>query len=122
MKKSFIFKSMLVIALICMPFVLASCSDDDDEVTTVRYGMGFGTMSTSNMTEMFVIESAYREALGVSSNDFTLSGSISECDNKVKSACKSAENALKSQGIKGTYQFAVTNYTSQKEVYSCQFN
>lgn len=122
MKKSFIFKSMLMIALMCMPFMMASCSDDDDEVTTVTYSMGFNSMSTSDTSEMYVIESAYQKALGVSSNNFTMSGSISECDNKVKSACKSAESTLKSQSIKGSYQFVVTNYTSQKEVYSCQFN
>ena len=47
MKKSFIFKSMLMIALICMPFVFASCSDDD-EVTSVKYHMGFDSLNTSN--------------------------------------------------------------------------
>ena len=31
MKKNFIFKSMLMIALISMPFVFASCGGDDDE-------------------------------------------------------------------------------------------
>ena len=121
MKKSFIFKSMFMIALICMPFVFASCSDDD-EVTSVKYHMGFDSLNSSNPSEMGTIETVYQQALGVNSNNFTLSGSISECDNKVKTACKSAESTLKSQSIKGSYQFVVTNYTSQKEVYSYQIN
>ena len=122
MKKSFIFKSMLMIALICMPFVFASCSDDEDEVTSVMYSMGFESMNTSDLSEMGIIESVYQQALGVNDNTFTLSGSVSECDSKVKSACKNAENTLKSKTLKGTYLFVITNYTSQKEVYSYQFN
>ena len=121
MKKSFIFKSMLMIALICMPFVFASCSDDD-EVTSVKYHMGFDSLNTSNPSEMATIEAAYQQALGVNDNTFTLSGSISECDSKVKSACKNAESTLKSKTFKGSYLFVVTNYVSLKEVYSCQFN
>ena len=122
MKKSFIFKSMLMIALVCMPFVFTSCSDDEDEVTTVMYSMGFDSLNTSDLGEMSTIESVFQQALGVNSSNFTLSGSISECDGKVKSACKNAENTLKSKIFKGTYLFVVTNYTSQKEVYSCKIN
>ena len=122
MKKSFIFKSMLMIALICMPFVFASCSHDEDEVTSVMYSMGFESMNTSDLSEMGTIESVYQQALGVNDNTFTLSGSVSECDSKVKSACKNAENTLKSKTLKGTYLFVVTNYTSQKEVYSYKIN
>ena len=122
MKKSFIFKSMLMIALICMPFVFESCSDDEEEVTTVMYSMGFDSMTTSDLSEMGTIETAYRQALGVNSSTFTLSGSVSECDSKVKSACKNAENTLKSMTLKGSYLFVVTNYTSQKEIYSYQIN
>lgn len=121
MKKSFIFKSMLMIALICMPFVLASCSDDD-EVTSVKYHMGFDSLNTSDPSEMATIEAAYQQALGVNDNTFTLSGSVSECDSKVISACKNAESALKSKTFKGSYLFVVTNYVSLKEVYSYQFN
>ena len=122
MKKSFIMKSMLMIALICMPFVWTSCSDDEDKVTTVMYSMGFNKMNSSNPSEMGTIETVYQQALGVNSNNFTLSGSISECDNKVKSACKNAERNLKSKTFKGSYLFVVTNYTSQKEIYSYQIN
>ena len=121
MKKSFIFKSMLMIALICLPFAFTSCSDDEEEVTTVTYHMGFDNMS-GNMSEMYSIESIYMQALGVSSETFNLTGTISECDSKVASACKNAESALKSKTFKGSYLFVVTNYVSLKEVYSYQFN
>ena len=122
MEKSFIVKSMLMIALICIPFVFASCSDDEDEVTAVMYSMGFDSLNTSDLSEMATIEAAYQHALGVNDNTFTLSGSVSECDSKVISACKNAESALKSKTLKGTYSFVVTNYTSQKEVYSYRIN
>ena len=111
---------MLILALIGLLF--SSCSDDDDEVTTVQYSMGFNSMSTSDVSEMYVIESAYKEALGVSSSSFTLSGTVSECDNKVKSACKNAEKTLQEQTIQGSYLFVVTNYNSMQDVYTHQFN
>lgn len=122
MRKNFIFKSMLMLALICMPLVMASCSDDDEEVTEVRYNMGFESLSISNITEMATIEAAYQQAIGVSSNNFTLTGSVSSCDSKVKTACKSVEKALSSQTFTGSYQFVVTNYNTQEEIYSYQIN
>ena len=61
MKKSFIFKSMLMIALVCMPFVFTSCSDDEDEVTTVMYSMGFDSLNTSDLSEMSTIESVFQQ-------------------------------------------------------------
>lgn len=123
MKTNFIFKTMLMIALVCLPFVATSCSDDEeDEVTTVRYSMGIETMTTSDMSEMGVIEAAYQQALGVNSNSFSLTGTVSECDGKVKSACVNAENTLKAKSFKGHYTFVVTNFNSQKNIYSYQIN
>ena len=121
MKKSFIFKSMLMIALICMPFVFASCSDDD-EVTSVKYHMGFDSLNSSNPSEMATIEAAYQQALGVNDNTFTLSGSVSECDSKVKSACKNAEKTIAGKSYTGKYLFVVTNNNNGKKVYSYQIN
>lgn len=121
MKKNFIVKSMLMIALICMPLLFASCSEDE-EVTTIVYNMGFESLNTSDLTEMVIIETTYQQALGVSANTFTLSGSVSECDSKVISACMDAESALKSRAFKGSYLFVVKNYISGKKIYSCQFN
>ena len=92
---------MLMIALVCMPFVFTSCSDDEDEVTTVMYSMGFDSLNTSVLSEMGTIDSVFQQASGVNSSNFTLSGSISECDGKVKSACKNAEDTLKSKIFKG---------------------
>ena len=121
MKKNFIVKSMLMIALICMPLLFASCSEDE-EVTTVVYNMGFESLNTSDLTEMVIIETTYQQALGVSTNTFNLSGSVSECDSKVISACMDAENSLKSRAFKGSYLFVVKNCISGKKIYSCQFN
>ena len=83
---------MLMIALVCMPFVFTSCSDDEDEVTTVMYSMGFDSLNTSDLSEMGTIESVFQQASGVNS---------SNCDGKVKSACKNAEDTLKSKIFKG---------------------
>ena len=121
MKKSFIFKSMLMIALICLPFVFASCSDDEEEVTTVVYHMGFDNMS-GNMSEMYSIESIYMQALGVSSETFNLTGTMSECDSKVASACKNAEKTIVGKSYTGKYLFVVTNNNNGKKVYSYQIN
>ena len=121
MKKSFIFKTMLMIALICLPFAFTSCSDDEEEVTTVVYHMGFDNMS-GNMSEMYSIESIYMQALGVSSETFNLTGTISECDSKVASACKNAEKTIATKSFTGKYLFVVTNYNNGKKVYSYQIN
>ena len=100
MKKSFVFKSMLMISLICLPFALASCSDDEDEVTTVVYHMGFDNMS-GNMSEMHSIKSIYVQALGVSNETFSLTGTMSECDSKVTSTCKNAEKTIVAKSYTG---------------------
>ena len=121
MKKSFIFKSMLMIALICLPFAFTSCSDDEEEVTTVTYHMGFDNMS-GNMSEMFSIESIYKQALGANSTTFTLTGTMSECDSKVVSACKNAEKTIATKSFTGKYSFVVTNRNNGKKVYSYQIN
>ncbi len=121
MKKSFIVKSMLMIALICMPFVFASCSDDEEEVITVTYNMKFSD-ARGDMNELATIEGIYKQALGVNSTNFTMSGRIGECDSKVISACKNAENTLKSKTFKGSFLFVVTNYTSLKDIYSYKIN
>lgn len=122
MKKSFIFKSMLMIALICLPFAFTSCSDDEEEeVTTVTYHMGFDNMS-GDFGEMYNIESIYMQALGVSSETFNLTGTISECDSKVASACKNAEKTIAAKSYTGKYLFAVTNNNNGKKVYSYQIN
>lgn len=123
MKTDFIFKTMLLIALACLPFVSTSCSDEEvEQVTTIHYSMGFEELATSDRAELGVIEAAFQQALGVSSNSFTLPGTISECDGKVKSACLDAENTLKAKTFKGKYTFVVTNFTSQKKIYSYQIN
>ena len=121
MKKSFIFKSMLMIALICLPFAFTSCSEDEEEVTTVTYHMGFDNMS-GDFGEMYSIESIYMQALGVSSETFNLTGTISECDSKVASACKNAEKTIAAKSYTGKYLFAVTNNNNGKKVYSYQIN
>ena len=121
MRKDFIFKSMLMIALICLPFAFTSCSNDDDEVTTVSYHMGFNNMS-GNMNEMYTIESIYMQALGVSSETFNLTGTISECDSKVASACKNAEKTVAAKSYTGKYLFVITNNNNGKKVYSYQIN
>ena len=121
MKKSFVFKSMFMIALICLPFAFTSCSDDEEEVTTVIYHMGFENMS-GDMSEMYSIESTYMQALGVSNETFNLTGTMSECDSKVTNACKNAEKTVAAKSYTGKYLFVVTNRNNSKKVYSYQIN
>ena len=122
MKRKFIYQSMLLIALMCMAFVGVSCSDDDDEVGTIEYSMGFNKMNSSDFGEMLTIETAFYQALGVNERRFSLNGNVKDCDEKVKAACWNAENVLKRHSFKGQYLFVVTNNTTQKEIYSYQIN
>lgn len=121
MKNISVFKSILMFAFMCMTLTFASCNDEE-EITSVKYTMGFNACSFTNPSEISFIESTYQKALSVSSNQFTLNGSVSECDAKVKAACSNAEEIIKSKSIKGSFLFVVTNNTTMKEIYSYQIN
>lgn len=104
-----------------MAIFTPSCSGDEETSTTVYYSMGFDTVSTTDLSELSVIERAYKEALGVSDTSFSLYGKISECDSKVLQSCRSAEEELEGNTWKGSYTFIVTNANSAEVIYQKVF-
>lgn len=99
-----------------------ACSDDDED-SIVFYNMGFEETSMTGNYEDFsndlkTIESAYKSAIGVSDASFTMDGSSSSCDQKVKAACDKAVSSLQGHTFKGTYVFVVTNQSSNQKIHS----
>lgn len=104
-----------------MSIFTPSCTDDEETSTTVHYSMGFDSVSTSNLSEMSIIERAYKDALGISDTSFSLDGKISECDSKVLQSCRAAEKELNTNIWKGSYTFIVTNLNTTEIIYQKDF-
>ena len=119
-KASLIFKSMLMLALMCVPFALTSC-EEEEVVGTILYSTGFETVS-GDLGEMATIEYTYKNALGISNSLFTMTGKVSECDQKIIDACKKAEAQLASHTFKGSFGFYVDNNNTKKRIYFYQIN
>jgi hypothetical protein len=99
-------------ALVCaMVFSVSfsSCSKDDDDETLLYYSLGFSQMD-GNFTEAAVIDDAFKEALGVTSDTFT---SYPGGDEKIKSNCEKAASKLNKTAFTGSYTYAVSKYTSK---------
>jgi hypothetical protein len=135
MKKTFRFLSMLLVA-VATSLAFAACSDqgeDDDCAIDVSYTYGFRTLDysfTSSLSsnflvgfeEMQVIENTYRDALGVAGSPFTIHGTVTASDAKVKSICDQAELQLKDRTWSGTYEFVVSNAYTGQSIYTHTFS
>ena len=121
-KMSAMLTAVAIAVLAC--FSITSCDDDDPE-TDIIYTMGFSQMSSSSieaLNEMGAIESAFQTAINVDDNTFTMKGTASDCDKKVKAACEKAELSLKDNTWTGTYTFKVTNMNTGSAVYEHTFS
>lgn len=129
MKKSLKFFSALfaMITIAAMSVTLTSCSDDDEPNGTILYAMGFGEFNVSGMdadfdlSDLTTIEDAFKSALGVNDNTFSMTGKAKECDEKVKQACDQAVKSLEGTAWKGRYVYVVTNVNTSSMVYSHTF-
>lgn len=128
MKKLAIFKAMMLIALICVPFAFTSCGDE------IFYGpntyiVGFAEADVEvKFNERNTIQNAFLDelkSLGISiapnSNSFLMEGNASDCDSKIIAACKRAEDKLKDIAYEKTYIWHVERFRSENdltEIYS----
>lgn len=130
MKKSFIFKAMMLIALMCVPFALTSCEEEvvsGPNVYTMDLMELHGELSFLSETE--TINHAYQKelaSLGISIDEqVKMEGNTSDCDNKIIAACKRAEEKLKTYYFEGTYIWSVTRHSVNNkatEIYSYKIN
>lgn len=100
-----------------------SCEKEDDK-QTIYYSMGFDSFSSSGMnflTEMRTIENAFKTALAVTDSHFSIEGSMTECDSKVKKACAAAEATIKDKTFSATFDFVVTNINSGEAIYTFKY-
>lgn len=125
MTKTLKFFCLAMVAMVTsLGFV--ACSDDDDS-SIVFYSMGFDSTSFSGgsleemSNELGTIENAYKNAIGVSDASFTMDGSSSSCDKKVKAACEKAVSALQGKTFKGTYVFSVKNQNENTTIHSHEY-
>lgn len=115
---------LMLVAL--MGGVFTACSDDEDSSGVVYYSAGFGSFSSSDISfiaKMGQVEDLYYSAMQVSDSPFALNGSVEECDNRVKEACKRAEAGVAAIGLTDTYfEYTVDNITTGQTVYSYTFD
>jgi hypothetical protein len=131
---------MLLVA-VATSLAFAACSDqgeDDDCAIDVSYTYGFRSLSYSyssslssssssnnfltGFEDMQVIENTYRDALGVAGSPFTIHGTVTATDAKVKSICDQAELQLKDRTWSGTYEFVVSNAYTGQSIYTHTFS
>lgn len=62
------------------------------------------------LTNMDIIEDAFTTSLGVKTYPFTLTGSKSECDAKIKAKCEKVEETLKNEVWDFTATFVIREY------------
>lgn len=124
MKKDLFSKLMLLLIAVLASVSFTSCGDDDDEPGQVIYTYGWeGKMTggTHMITDMEIVEDAYTVALGVKTSPFTLNGTKSECDAKIKTTCEKVEQTLKDEVFDFNAIFVIREQSSNQIVYSCTF-
>ena len=107
---------MTFAAVLCcamMTTAFTACSDDDEEKTSAIYTYGFSSVENGDLTEMYVIETAFTKAIGVSSSPFT----YTDGESKLKATCQTVGKALDAQTFTGKYIFVVQK-VSGTAVYS----
>lgn len=124
MKKELFTKFLLALFVVLASVSFTSCGDDDDEPGQVIYTYGWeGEISggTHMITDMEIVEDAYTVALGVKASPFTLNGTKSECDAKIKAACEKVEQTIKDEVFDFNADFVIREQSSNQIVYSCTF-
>ena len=107
--KKILFAMFALVCVLAVSVSFSSCSKDDDNETLLYYGLGFSKMD-GNFTEMKVIDNTFKEALGVSTDEFT---SYAGGDEKIKSNCDKAASKLNNMAFVGKYTYVVTKFTSK---------
>lgn len=98
--------------------MLFSCSTEEKESGVVSYTMGFDTVQSSDLSDLVVIESAYKTAFGTNDNTFKLEGKVKDCDQKVLQICQEVETKLDTCDWHGSYTFCIRNITATQTIYS----
>ena len=98
--------------------VLFSCSTEEEESGVVSYTMGFDTVQSSDLSDLAVIESAYKTALGTNDNTFKMEGNVQDCDQKVLQTCQKVETKLDTCDWHGSYTFCIRNISTTHTIYS----
>ena len=99
MKKLWGFLMILVVAI--FTFTACSSSDDDDEKTgTFEYAITYSSFN-GGKAAMEKVNTAFKEAFGVTSTPITLTGTRSECNRKAKEYAIKAQAALANEGSFG---------------------
>ncbi|MDE6483498.1 MAG: hypothetical protein K2L01_07065 [Rikenellaceae bacterium] len=103
---------------------LTSCSDDNDTVRNVRYTLIFDQLGGDDevLSEMYSIETAFTEemnrTLGVTGSYLEITGTIEECDTKVKEACERAAKSLDGTVWSGYFVYVAANVNTGQTIYT----
>lgn len=124
MKKELLTNLLLTLMIVLACLSLTACGDDDDEPGQVTYTYGWEDKIAGGshvLTNMEIVEDAFTTALGVKTSPFTMTGSKSECDAKIKAKCEKVEETLKNEVWDFTAIFVIRDQSSKQIVYSCEF-
>lgn len=106
--------------------VFTACSEDDEnkpkeytyQISLSTVGYTWTDDEVVNYKEWYAaVMGAYMTAIGVTTETFTLHGTLAECDKKVLEACQEAEKKVATFGG-GTAIIKVRNVTTSKMVYT----
>ena len=105
----------LLVALTLFGTVFTACSDDEE--SEIHYET-FIT-EAGGLLQLQAVEKAYLDALNVSDDSFTLTGSVEECDAQVLQACQEAEAVVEAMDLEGvSFVYTVKNVNTSRTVYS----
>ena len=120
MKKSSVFMSMMLIALMCVPFALTSCEKEivsgPNSYTCELIELDTACSSSAEMAAIKYTYLGELASLDISSTSFTMEGNTSDCDNKIIAACKRAEEELKKSNFLSSYRWHVTRHSVNNNV------
>ncbi len=105
-----IIKFSALLAIIMLVGCFQSCSEETKDVTK-EYTITYSEIKSSSTEELNTIDNTYKAQIGVTQDQFTLSGDTKSNDSKVKLACEKAQNILSSKTFKGYYVLKVTRGT-----------
>lgn len=114
---------MMAIAAIVLTVGFAACSSDNDDTQLIyQKGISSSKFSGTDMSRVIgEINDLYSEALGKTGESFTMSGSQSDCEANIRSACKKAEAKIPNINFgncKGSFTYHVKCINNDKEVYT----
>lgn len=113
----------VALALFAMAFTVSSCTGVygvKEEIIYAYALKGPESPGTEISEEMEKILRTFKNNIGAAS-PFSMTGSSSSCDEKVKKSCEKALDSLKDKKWSADYSFELLNYTESRVIFTAEF-